>query len=1201
MSKFRNHAGFALLEILIFAAIIPPALLIASRASDVVAKTSQMFKANSTKNSMNVVRSYLISKALNPETDGVFDLLKDSAGGSGGGLPVSLPLNLSDEWGVPYRYCNWDTGVPNSINAGYSQNTVGAPGGGVIGQIISSGKDKVFQTTCGAPAALGDDIMSNIYNSEVLSSNGMVAGWSDNGPSVTLLNPADNVGLGVPTPTHKLELAAGILPSAGIALGEVEIYRSAANTLSMSVGNSFNLDSGSLLVGGTAVIDSSRNITGNNITGNSLTLDGGVLSMANATSNMVVMGGAGIGAPSIMVRSLGTKVVLSPTLGAGSADFALGIEGNALWQSVNLPTSSFKWYGGTSNIMALDGTGHLGIGIAPDVAYSINALGAINASSLYVAGVLLPTTVAGTVAGQTLYWDGVKWAANNGLMYDTGTGSITVASGSLNVASGPLQIGGVTVLDASRNLVGVNSVGGNLIPSVANTYNLGSIGSQWANVYSNGLFQNGNKVADVFGSSIGYLSKFTGVNTLGNSLIFDNGTSIGIGKIPGAYALDVAGSINITGNYYLNGVPFSGGIAAGSVAGQTNYWNGTSWQPNSGLFYNSANGSVGIGTTTPSANARLDVNQLSPGVGGYFHTSSLTGSNIAINPEAISATTGANIGVWATAANGLLGNTAIYIPVNYPPSGAGNYAFRSDSLAQSSFSGYVGIGTITPKSTLDVHGSAQVSDGGSDPDTLSYASFGVTRPASGSDLSYIGMTKQSTVSWGTGIGGDNTYIVGNAISGKTINRALSLTTPGDLTINRQMNAPAAAGLGGYISSGNYAGTGSAAYFPAGLYSNGANAWISGTVYFTGALSGATSISAGSMTATTFNGALNGNATTASSSPLLSALSNFSWSASTLPASYNLGVQTSFVQGADGFPSYGSVMNMTTYGGGGGALQLYTPYSPTYGGTGLKVRFGNYDVNSGNSWTAWKTLLASDNFNSYSPTLTGVGATGTWGINVTGNAATATNVAWSGITDKPSYIFSYQGFALDANAMGSNVSGFSYSNNAPWTGPIVDFSGNGNYDLQLNAQYSVGGNMSFRTHNGDGAYWNSWHILLNDANYNSYVPNLTGVGASGTWGISVSGNAVTASTLSGDQTNWYSIRHSAVANMIGWKNYGNGHVIFDASNSTSPAGSAIDNTNSQIVWSPAYPTLMGWNGASTYGVRVDSARVADTAASATYAP
>ena len=41
--------------------------------------------------------------------------------------------------------------------------------------------------------------------------------------------------------------------------------------------------------------------------------------------------------------------------------------------------------------------------------------------------------------------------------------------------------------------------------------------------------------------------------------------------------------------------------------------------------------------------------------------------------------------------------------------------------------------------------------------------------------------------------------------------------------------------------------------------------------------------------------------------------------------------------------------------------------------------------NGSGTTAWSTLLHSGNFNSYSPTLTGTGASGTWGINITGTA------------------------------------------------------------------------------------------------------------------------------------------------------------------------------------------------------------------------
>ena len=101
----------------------------------------------------------------------------------------------------------------------------------------------------------------------------------------------------------------------------------------------------------------------------------------------------------------------------------------------------------------------------------------------------------------------------------------------------------------------------------------------------------------------------------------------------------------------------------------------------------------------------------------------------------------------------------------------------------------------------------------------------------------------------------------------------------------------------------------------------------------------------------------------------------------------------------------------------------------------------------------------------------------------------------------------------------------------------------------------------------------------------------------TFSGALSGNASTATNLSTDRTNWSTNGTiSAVVGQLGWKNYGGFHTIFDASQSTSPNGGAVNNTNAQFPWTGTYPTLMGWNGANTYGVRVDSARTADIASS-----
>jgi hypothetical protein len=227
--------------------------------------------------------------------------------------------------------------------------------------------------------------------------------------------------------------------------------------------------------------------------------------------------------------------------------------------------------------------------------------------------------------------------------------------------------------------------------------------------------------------------------------------------------------------------------------------------------------------------------------------------------------------------------------------------------------------------------------------------------------------------------------------------------------------------------------------------------------------------------------------------LLSALETYVWNASTLPNSYSQGITSSFVQGSDGFQDYGSVVTVRTFSGGGGSLQLFVPYSPTYGGTGLQARFGNYDVSGGNSWTSWKTLLASDNYNSYSPTLTGTGASGTWGINITGssasctgNAATAnTASSCSGNSATATTAGSCTGNAATATAL-TTASGSapSYSARA-W----VNFNGTGTVAIRSS------GNVSSITDNGVGDYTVNFTTPMADANY-SAVSESNALGVSG---------------------------------------------------------------------------------------------------------
>lgn len=65
---------------------------------------------------------------------------------------------------------------------------------------------------------------------------------------------------------------------------------------------------------------------------------------------------------------------------------------------------------------------------------------------------------------------------------------------------------------------------------------------------------------------------------------------------------------------------------------------------------------------------------------------------------------------------------------------------------------------------------------------------------------------------------------------------------------------------------------------------------------------------------------------------------------------------------------------------------------------LSIRNG---INS--TWNSWQEILTSSNYNSYSPTLTGGNASGTWGINVTGSAG---SVAWGNVSGRPTNVSSF---------------------------------------------------------------------------------------------------------------------------------------------------------------------------------------------------
>ena len=143
-----------------------------------------------------------------------------------------------------------------------------------------------------------------------------------------------------------------------------DAYFSISLALNGTVGEKLRVTSSGNLGIGTTNPSSQLHITGQfqSTQANSATTGGGQIYLNGANGNRIDFSTAGVAAPAFTTRSAGTKLVLYPSVGGSTVDYAFGIEDATLWSSVPNSTNQFKWYAGTTNIATLKGTGELGIG-----------------------------------------------------------------------------------------------------------------------------------------------------------------------------------------------------------------------------------------------------------------------------------------------------------------------------------------------------------------------------------------------------------------------------------------------------------------------------------------------------------------------------------------------------------------------------------------------------------------------------------------------------------------------------------------------------------------------------------------------------------------------------------------------------------------------------------------------------------------------
>lgn len=175
-----------------------------------------------------------------------------------------------------------------------------------------------------------------------------------------------------------------------------------------------------------------------------------------------------------------------------------------------------------------------------------------------------------------------------------------------------------------------------------------------------------------------YISKFTGTSTIGNSLIWDNGTNVGIGNTNTSYTLDVSGTGRFTSTLLVSGAAtLSTSLVIGSTDSTWNLASSNKLQIQNSML-------VGAGTTATFLTMNLNYNSgfkyISNGFASiysqdsgdhtFYTSTSGTAAGAATLNERLRITNAGNVGIGVTPVAKFMVNVATNQDIRFSQEGS---------------------------------------------------------------------------------------------------------------------------------------------------------------------------------------------------------------------------------------------------------------------------------------------------------------------------------------------------------------------------------------------------------------------------------------------------------------------------------------------------------------------------------------------------